>query len=90
MIYIHKETELADVERRFPSERYILVDDKLRILTAVKKIWGARVITVFPRQGHYALDPAEGGKYPPADVTVERIGDMLKLDLMSLINAGRK
>lgn len=88
LIYIHKESELADVERRFPAERYILVDDKLRILTAVKKIWGERVTTVFPRQGHYALDPAESGKYPAADVTVERIGDMLELNLSSLINAG--
>jgi hypothetical protein len=55
----------------------VLVDDKLRILTAVKKIWGARVTTVFPRQGHYALDPRESEKYPPADLTVERVGELL-------------
>ena len=58
LIYIHKELELDDVERRYPAERYVLVDDKLRILAAVKKVWGGRVTTVFPRQGHYAPDPA--------------------------------
>ena len=57
LIYIHKEQELDDVERRYPAEHYVLVDDKLRILDAVKRVWGARVTTVFPRQGHYALDP---------------------------------
>jgi FMN phosphatase YigB (HAD superfamily) len=76
LIYIHKEQELDDVERLYPARRYVLVDDKLRILHAVKQIWGERVTTVFPRQGHYALDPAEIAKYPPADVTIERIGDL--------------
>jgi FMN phosphatase YigB (HAD superfamily) len=80
LIYIHKEHELEDVERRYPARRYVLVDDKLRILTAVKSVWGTRVTTVFPRQGHYALDPAEVAKYPPADVTVERIADLLQAD----------
>jgi hypothetical protein len=79
LIYIHKEHELADVEARYPATHYVLVDDKLRILTAVKAAWGRRVTTVFPRQGHYALDPAEVAKYPPADVTVERIGDLLQV-----------
>ncbi|HEX8146857.1 MAG TPA: HAD family hydrolase [Pyrinomonadaceae bacterium] len=87
LIYIHKELELADVERRYPAEHYVMVDDKLRILTALKKIWGGRVTTVFPRQGHYALDAAETSKYPPADVTVERIGDLLGFDLPSLRKA---
>jgi FMN phosphatase YigB (HAD superfamily) len=76
LIYIHKEQELNDVERLYPARRYVLVDDKLRILHAVKQTWGERVTTVFPRQGHYALDPAEIAKYPPADVTIERIGDL--------------
>src|SRR5579872_3642282 len=57
LIYIHKEKELADVERRFPADHYVLIDDKIRILTEVKKIWGTKVTTVFPKQGHYALDP---------------------------------
>jgi hypothetical protein len=77
LIYIHKEKELDDVERRFPADHYVLIDDKIRILTEVKKIWGARVTTVFPRQGHYALDPKIVAAYPPADVTIERIGDLL-------------
>ncbi|HZT14638.1 MAG TPA: HAD family hydrolase [Gaiellaceae bacterium] len=77
LVYVHKERELDDVERRYPAERYVLVDDKLRILAAIKEAWGERVTTVFPRQGHYALDPAEVERYPAADVTVERIGDLL-------------
>jgi len=80
MIYVHKEQELADVEQRYPAEHYVLVDDKLRILTAVKKLWGNRVTTVFVRQGHYALDPKVVSEYPVADRTVERIGDLLNAD----------
>ena len=89
LIYIHKELELEDVQRRFPAWHYVLVDDKLRILTAVKNAWGNRVTTVFPRQGHYALDPQELSKYPPADLTVERIGDLLEIDLRVLLAASR-
>jgi len=76
LIYIHKEFELDDVEKKYPADHYVLVDDKLRILTAVKKIWGSRVTTVFPRQGHYAFDPKVIAAYPPADITVERIGEL--------------
>jgi len=79
LIYIHKEEELSDVERRYPAERYVLVDDKIRILTAIKGSWGERVTTIFPRQGHYALDDELVAKYPAADITVERIGDILDL-----------
>ena len=81
LIYIHKEFELDDVERRYPAEHYVLVDDKLRILNAIKEIWGDKVTTVFPRQGHYALDEKELSKYPAADITIERIGDILNLTL---------
>ena len=77
LIYIHKETELHDVERRYPAEHYVLVDDKLRILTAIKEIWGSKVTTVFPRQGHYALDEQAIAKYPAADLTIEQIGELL-------------
>ncbi len=77
LIYIHKERELDDVEERYPARRYVLVDDKLRILDAVKKVWGPRLTTVFPRQGHYAHDPKALAAYPPADITVERISDLL-------------
>jgi len=78
LIYIHKEQELHDVERRYPADRYILIDDKVRILSAVKQLWGDRVTTVFPRQGHYALDAEQVAKYPDADITVDRIGDLLE------------
>jgi len=85
LIYVHKERELDDVEARFPAPHYVLVDDKLRILDAVKQIWGDRVTTVFPRQGHYAHDPQILATCPPADVTVERIGDILRIDREALI-----
>jgi FMN phosphatase YigB (HAD superfamily) len=85
LIYVHKELELDDVEHRYPADQYVLVDDKLRILTAVKNVWGQRVTTVFPRQGHYALDPKELATYPPADVRIERIGELMNYDLPSLL-----
>ncbi len=81
LIYIHKEQMLDDVARRYPAKRYVLIDDKLRILDAVKHVWGDRVTTVFPRQGHYALDPRNSATYPPADVSVDRIGDLLDVSL---------
>ena len=87
LIYVHKELELADVLQRYPADHYVLVDDKLRILDAVKKAWGSKVTTVFPRQGHYALDPKIISSYPPADVTIERIGDLLGYDLNTLLAA---
>jgi FMN phosphatase YigB (HAD superfamily) len=85
LVYVHKEQQLHDVERHYPAGRYVLVDDKLRILAAVKAAWGARVTTVFPRQGHYATDPEAVGRYGPADVTVERIGDLLQHDLAQFV-----
>ena len=81
LVYIHKEVELEDVERRYPADQYVLIDDKLRILTAVKKVWNERVTTVFVRQGHYALDQKVVSTYPPADLTIERIGDLHELSL---------
>jgi len=79
LIYIHKEEELADVERFYPARHYVLLDDKLRILAAVKAGWQARVTTVFVRQGHYAHDAKAIAQYPSADLTLQRIGDFLKL-----------
>jgi FMN phosphatase YigB (HAD superfamily) len=76
LIYVHKEHMLEDVERRYPAERYVIVDDKLRILTAVKAAWGERVTTVWPRQGHYAHDASITARYPPPDVTLRGIADM--------------
>jgi len=89
LIYIHKEQQLDDIERRYPARHYVLVDDKLRILTLVKDAWKSRVTTIFPRQGHYAHDPKALATYPPADVTVECIGDLLRYDLPALRAAGR-
>jgi FMN phosphatase YigB (HAD superfamily) len=81
LIYVHKEQELDDVTERFPAVHYVVVDDKLRILAAIKKIWGRRVTTVFVRQGHYALDSEILATYPAADLSVERIGALLDYDL---------
>ncbi|MBV9242723.1 MAG: HAD family hydrolase [Acidobacteria bacterium] len=78
LIYVHKEQELIDIERRYPASHYFLVDDKIRILTAIKKQWQDRVTTVFVRQGHYALDQASVSSFPAADVSVEAIGDLLE------------
>src|SRR5262245_22410019 len=89
LIYVHKEQELDDVAQQYPARQYVLVDDKLRILTAVKKVWGARVTTVFPRQGHYARDPQVVASYPPADVSLDRVGDLLNCDLERLLAAAR-
>jgi len=80
LIYVHKELELPDVEKRFSAAHYVLVDDKIRILAAIKESWKNRVTTVFVRQGHYALDSKILSQYPAADRTVERIGDLLKFE----------
>jgi FMN phosphatase YigB (HAD superfamily) len=87
LIYIHKEESLEDVVRRYPAEHYVMVDDKLRILTAIKKHWGARVTTVFPKQGQFAYDPQVLASYPPADITVDRIGSLLEMDLAHLLES---
>jgi len=81
LIYVHKEQMLDDVERRYPARRYVVIDDKLRILTAIKDVWGDRVTTVFVRQGHYAHDPAQVTPYPAADRTVDTIADLLSFQL---------
>ena len=81
LIYIHKEQMLDDVERRYPARHYVMVDDKVRILAAMKKVWGDRLTTVFVRQGHYALDAASVAKYPAADITIENISDLASVNL---------
>jgi FMN phosphatase YigB (HAD superfamily) len=90
LIYVHKEQETEDIERRYPAERYVVVDDKVRLLDAFKQVWGARVTTVFPRQGHYAHDPALLAKYRKPDVTVERIADLLQFDVERLLQPVRE
>jgi FMN phosphatase YigB (HAD superfamily) len=77
LIYVHKEECLDDVERLYPARRYVMIDDKVRILAALKNSWGNRVTTVFPRQGHYAFDEAEIRKYRPPDIAIDAIGDLL-------------
>ncbi len=76
LIYVHKERELDDVERRYPADRYVLIDDKVRLLAAAKRIWGSRLTTVFPRQGHYAMASVVD-QHPSPDMTIERIGDLM-------------
>jgi FMN phosphatase YigB (HAD superfamily) len=87
LIFVHKEEMLDVVAHHFPARRYVMVDDKERILAAMKAVWGERLVTVFPRQGHYAHDPANVGRYPAADCGVERIGDLLAVDLDALLAA---
>lgn len=79
LIFIHKEQELAAVERFYPAKHYVMVDDKLRLLQAIKDVWQHRVTTVFVRQGHYARDRKAIAKYRPADISVRRIGDLLQM-----------
>jgi FMN phosphatase YigB (HAD superfamily) len=77
LIYVHKENMLGDVEKHYPAQHYVMVDDKLRILAAIKKIWGKRVTTVFVKQGHYANDPEILDRYPSADIHLDSIGNLL-------------
>jgi FMN phosphatase YigB (HAD superfamily) len=90
LIYVHKENELADVERKYPAAHYVAVDDKVRILAAIKEYWGARVTTIFPRQGHYALDSAQVAKYRPPDITLGRIGELQNSSLEKILEAAVK
>lgn len=88
LIYVHKERMLDAVQRHYPARHYVMVDDKLQILAAMKAIWKARLTTIFPRQGHYALDPAVVAAQPPADFTIERIGELADIDVSSLLDHG--
>jgi FMN phosphatase YigB (HAD superfamily) len=87
MIYLHKEQMLPAVERRYPARHYVMMDDKLRLLDAMKKIWQSRLTTVFVRQGHYALDLASVSAYPPADITIENIAELAGLGVSNLRGA---
>jgi FMN phosphatase YigB (HAD superfamily) len=88
LIYIHKEQELDDVRRFYPADHYVLIDDKLRILTAVKEVWGDHVTTVFPKQGHYASDSHVLSEYPAADLEIAEIADLINRDLPRFIKTG--
>ena len=87
LIYIHKEEMLDDVAARFPADHYVMMDDKLRILSAMKKAWGKKLTTVFPRQGHYALDPKVLAQYPLGDISIDRIGELVNYDLGAMMKA---
>jgi len=87
LIYIHKEDMLDAVMAQYPARHYVMVDDKLRILAAMRGIMGGLLTTVFPRQGHYAHDPKNTAMYPPADITIERIGDLVSHDLAAFLGA---
>lgn len=87
LIYIHKELEVDEIRRRYPAAHYVMIDDKLRILTAMKEIWGERLTTVFPRQGHFALNVQTLGTYPAGDISLKQIGDLLPYDLPTLLAA---
>jgi len=89
LIYLHKERMLDAVARRYPAEHYVMIDDKLRILAAMKEAWQERLTTVFARQGHYAHDPRELAAWPPADVTLEHIGELVDFPLPMLSGAAR-
>jgi FMN phosphatase YigB (HAD superfamily) len=89
LVYIHKEQELDDVARRYPARHYVMVDDKPRLLDAIKQVWGTRVTTVFPRQGHYALDPDAFSRYGMPDITLQRIGELADYDLATVRAAAR-
>lgn len=89
LIYVHKEQVLDEVERRYPAEHYVFIDDKPRLAAAIKNHWGTRVTTILPRQGHYALDAKSIAQYPPADATLENIDDLLEYDLATLLNTKR-
>lgn len=87
LIYVHKEEQLDDVEAKYPAAHYVMVDDKVRLLTAIKQYWGTRVTTVFPRQGHYALDEKLVAQYPKPDITLERIGQFTEYSREALAGA---
>ena len=89
MICVHKDAEVAEIERRYPAQRYVVVDDKIRLLTAFKQAWGDRVTTVFPRQGQFAFDTRTLAANPPADITVEAIADLLEPGLLARLRDGR-
>ena len=87
MICVHKEAEIAEIERRYPARHYVVIDDKIRLLTAFKQAWGSRVTTVFPRQGQFAADAKVLASNPPADITVEHIADLLDAGLLARLSA---
>ncbi len=87
LIFVHKEEELEDVERFYPSEHYVMIDDKIRILAKMKEVWGDRVTTVFPRQGHYAKDPKILAEFPHGDIQIDSIGELARFELADFVRS---
>jgi hypothetical protein len=88
--YVHQEKALDDIQRRYPADYRVRVDDKFRILTAMKKAWGEHRTTVFPCQEKFLSDrPAVLPSIGPPDITVESIADLLEQDLPDLL-AGQR
>lgn len=85
LIYVHKDKMLDDVMRRYPARRYVMVDDKLRLLAAMKSVMNDRLFTVFTRQGHYALDVEAIRELPSADLDVAQVGDLVRHDFGKLV-----
>jgi FMN phosphatase YigB (HAD superfamily) len=85
LIFVHKEEQLDDVERLYPARHYVMIDDKLRILDAMKRAWGDRMTTIFAQQGRYAVDPDILARYPHGDVQLARIGDLVRHDFADLV-----
>ena len=81
LIYLHKEKMLEHVQQRYPARHYVMVDDKANLLAAMKSALGARLTTVFVRQGHYALAAESKSAEPAPDMVIERIGDLLNHEL---------
>jgi FMN phosphatase YigB (HAD superfamily) len=78
LVYVHKEHMLDAVQKAYPARHYVMVDDKPRLLAAIKALLRARVTTVFVRQGHYAVDADIDASYPP-DLSIARIGELAQL-----------
>ncbi|WP_369926729.1 HAD family hydrolase [Xanthomonas sp. NCPPB 2632] len=79
LIYVHKEDMLDDLQRRYPADHYVMVDDKPRILVAMKERMGDKVTTVFVRQGHYAAAAGADLEATPPDITIDAIGDLASM-----------
>ena len=85
MIFVHKEKRLDEVTRLYPADRYVMIDDKLTILTSMKATWRDDLVTIWPRQGHYATEAAAKANCPPADLTIDHIGELAHFDFSSLL-----
>jgi hypothetical protein len=87
--YVHQEEVRDDIQRRYPADYRMKVDDKLRILTAMKKAWGEHGTTLFPPRKVRSDRPAVQASIRPPDITVESIADLLEYDLPGLL-AGQR